>query len=115
MNQASEPKQAAVSDEIAQAIKLKAVQLATGNIDLELLEYLDEYILDPRIKTPEDVAKDELRMSLDEREAAILLPFVDLHGYGCVLIQRYNSVITPYGLVERRDGCPLVARENRDE
>ena len=88
-------------------MKLKAVQLATGSTDLELINRLDEYILDPTIRTPEDAARAELHVSMDDREAELLLPFVDLHGYGLALLERYNSVITPYGLVERRDGQPL--------
>ena len=88
-------------------MKRKAVQLATGCTDLELINRLDEYILDPTIRTPEDAARAELHVSMDDREAELLLPFVDLRGYGLVLIKHYNSVLTPYGLVERRDGKPL--------
>ena len=87
--------------------KLKAVKLATGCTDPDLREQLDDYILDPAIRTPEDAARVELRMSLDDREAELLLPFVNLHGYGLALLEKYNSVLTPYGLVERRDGQPL--------
>ena len=87
--------------------KLKAVQLATGCNDPCLFDRLDEYILDPTIRTPEDAARAELHVSMDDREAELLLPFVDLHGYGLALLERYNSVITPYGIVERRDGQPL--------
>ena len=88
-------------------MKLKAVQLATGCTDPELINRLDEYILDPTIRTPEHAARAELHVSMDDREAELLLPFVDLRGYGLVLIKHYNSVLTPYGLVERRDGKPL--------
>ena len=87
--------------------KLKAVQLAAGCTDPNLREHLDDYIFDPTIHTPEDAARAELHVSMDDREAELLLPFVDLHGYGLALLERYNSVITPYGLVERRDGQPL--------
>ena len=92
---------------MSETTKLKAVQLATGSTDLELINRLDEYILDPTIRTPEDAARAELHVSMDDREAELLLSFVDLHGYGLVLIKHYNSVLTPYGLVERRDGKPL--------
>ena len=87
--------------------KRKAVQMATGSTELELINRLDEYILDPTIRTPEDAARAELHVSMDDREAELLLPFVDLRGYGLALIKHYNSVLTPYGLVERRDGKPL--------
>lgn len=88
-------------------MKCKAVQMAIGSTELELINRLDEYILDPTIRTPEDAARVELRMSLDDREAELLLPFVNLHGYGLALLEYYNGVLTPYGLVERRDGKPL--------
>lgn len=88
-------------------MKFKAVQLATGCTELNLCEQLDDYILDSTIRTPEDAARAELHVSMDDREAELLLPFVDLHGYGLALLDYYNSVITPYGLVERRDGKPL--------
>ena len=88
-------------------MKLKAVQMATGSTDLELINRLDEYILDPTIRTPEDAARAELHVSMDDREAELLIPLVDLYGYGLMLIKHYNSVLTPYGLVERRDGKPL--------
>ena len=87
--------------------KRKAVQLAAGCTDPALRERLDDYILDPTIRTPEDAARAELHVSMDDREAELLLPFVDLHGYGLALLEKYNSVLTPYGLVERRDGQPL--------
>ena len=88
-------------------MKRKAVQMATGSTDLDLRKRLADYILDPTIHTPEDAARAELHVSMDDREAELLLPFVDLRGYGLALLERYNSVLTPYGLVERRDGKPL--------
>ena len=87
--------------------KRKAVQLATGCNDPCLFDWLDEYILDPTIHTPEDAARAELHVSMDDREAELLLPFVNLRGYGLALLDYYNSVLTPHGLVERRDGQPL--------
>ena len=87
--------------------KLKAVRLAAGCTDPDLREQLDDYILDPTIRTPEDAARAELHVNMDDREAELLLPFVDLRGYGLALLEKYNSVLTPYGLVERRDGQPL--------
>ena len=54
--------------------KRKAVQLATGSTELELINRLDEYILDPTIRTPEDAARAELHVSMDDKEVELLLP-----------------------------------------
>lgn len=54
----------------------------------------------------------ELTISLDEEEIKLLLPYLNLHQYGLAVIRQYNSVLTDYGLLERRDGQPILT--NRD-
>ena len=69
--------------------------------------HLDEYRLSPRYSSPAEIAVDNLRMTLDERERNMLLPFVDLHAYGKKLLEEQETVLTEYGAFERCDGQPL--------
>lgn len=64
---------------------------------------VDEYILEPRTSSPEDLAREELRVVISSPDAKTLLPHVDLAGYGHALLERYQSVITRYGMLARNE------------
>ena len=64
---------------------------------------VDEYILEPRTSSPEDLAREELRVVVSSPDAETLLPHVDLAGYGRALLERYQSVITRYGMLARNE------------
>ena len=74
---------------------------------LEMINWLDEYILTPEYASPTDVGLSHLRNLVGDDEAEQMLPYVDLHGFGKSMIRRFHYVMTPYGAVERRDGEPL--------
>lgn len=73
-----------------------------------LIETLDAYRFSPRISSPIELGKAELRTSLGEA-AELLLPHVNLYQYGEALMETQGSVLTEYGLLERRDGQPVQA------
>lgn len=78
---------------------------------LELTRRLDEYLLEQDQASYEDIARSELRFTLDEEECETLLPYVNLYQYGRALQDKYRLALTDYGSVERTDGQPLLAQE----
>lgn len=105
-------------NELAQAIKyredrdeltkLKAVLHAAHCRDISTATYiaenLDDYLYEPDQRTPEEVATEELRFIVDEQSLSLLKKHVDLFYYGRDIIADANAMMTPYGLVQRRDG-----------
>lgn len=91
--------------------KLKAVFHATdcGDVSaaISIAENLDDYLYEPTERTAEDVAAEALRLSVDDMTLSILQKHVDLCHYGMDLIAINHAEMTPYGLVERRDGQPI--------
>ena len=74
---------------------------------LYLAQNIEHYRLEPAQHSPVDVARDALALALDRERAEQLLPYVDLYSYGKALLNSQNAVLTPYGLVQRRDGEPI--------
>lgn len=91
--------------------KLKAVLHATDcydvNAAISIAENLDDYLYEPTERSAEEVATEELRFIVDERALSILQRHVNLFRYGEELISAHHAAMTPYGLVERRDGEPI--------
>lgn len=113
-------------NELAQAIqyragrveltKLKAVLHAADCHSISTATYiaenLDDYLYDPDQRTAEEVAAEELRFIVDEQSLATLKKHVNLFNYGMELIQKTNAMMTPYGLVQRRDGEMLLSLDD---
>ena len=93
--------------------KYKALVEATGCDDicqaLSLADELDQYMLDPKYHTPEEVARGVINMTVPRHEIETLLPHVNLYQYGQALIQASGGQLTGYGLIERTDGQPVQA------
>lgn len=68
---------------------------------------IDAYIIDPEQRTAGELAMDELRFTMGEEASQLLQKHVDLHAYGTELLAASNAAMTPYGLVQRRDGKPM--------
>lgn len=90
---------------------LKSLIYATSSHTVEAAQNfasaIDDYILESSQRSVEDIARDDLRFSLDENTANILLPHVNLFGYGQELLQVYQSAVTPYGVIQHKDGIPI--------
>ena len=88
--------------------KLKAVLHAADchNISTAtfIAENLDDYIYEVSQRSAEEVGLEELRYTIDSEALKLLQKHVDLYGYGCDVMEHNHSRLTPYGLVERRDG-----------
>ena len=105
-------------NELAQAIqyrqerselpKLKAVLHAADchNISTAtfIAENLDDYLYEKEPRSVEEVGLDELRFIVDSEALKILQKHVDLYNYGNAVMEEHHSKLTPYGLVERKDG-----------
>lgn len=114
-------------NELAQAIqyraerseltKLKAVLYAADCHDISTATYiaenLDDYLYEPDQRTAEEVAAEELRFIVDEQSLTTLKKHVDLFNYGRDIIQETNAMMTPYGLVQRRDGEMLLSLDEK--
>ena len=86
---------------------LKATQCSDLQTAIQLLETLDSYIYSPKLDTPEKIAADELRNYLGD-DVGLLLPHVNLWGYGNAVIEHDGCVLTEYGLIDRSDGLPVL-------
>lgn len=96
--------------------KLKAVLDAADCRDIStaisIAENLDDYLYEPDERTAEEVAMEELRFTVDMQTLSILQKYVNLFDYGMELISVNNATMTPYGLVERRDGEMVLDPED---
>ena len=72
-----------------------------------LVEHLEDYILTPKLSSPQEIAIDQLRFMTDEHSVELLLPHLNLYAYGCDVIKEDNAVLTPYGLLHRADYQPM--------
>ena len=72
-----------------------------------LVEHLEDYILTPKLSSPQEIAIDQLRFMTDEHSVELLLPHVNLYAYGCEVIKEDNASLTPYGLLHRADYQPM--------
>ena len=92
--------------------KLKAVILATDCHDvgtaIQISENLDDYLFEPDQRNLEEVASEELRLIVDEQSLSILKKHISLYNYGLDVMAANHAVLTPYGLVQRRDGNELL-------
>ena len=99
--------------------KFKAVILAADCHDIaaavQIEENLDDYLLEPDQRTPEEVAVEELRFIVDEHSRSILQKHVVLYNYGQDVMAAHNALLTPYGLIQRRDGEPIRSEETQAE
>ena len=95
-----------------QLTKLKAVILATDCHEVvaaaRIAENLDDYLLQPDQRSPKEVALQKLHTILDEQTLSMLQEHVNLNAYGRDILNHANAVLTPYGLVAREDGEPLL-------
>lgn len=96
----------------------KALLAATQCRDLQnammLMDALDSYIFTPSFSSPADVARGELKVTMAESDAEILLPHVNLYTYGEALLQSQHATLTEYGVIERQDGQPILAQQSQE-
>ena len=92
---------------------LATVPCTTLEAALSQMDQVDQCILTPEIKSPADMGKAELTFMLGEDGAETLLPFVNLPAYGMELLKKENTVLTPYGAIDRKDCQPLLGLEAR--
>lgn len=96
----------------------KALLAATQCQDLQnammLMDALDSYIFTPSFSSPVDVARGELKVTMAESDAEILLPHVNLYTYGEALLQSQHAILTEYGVIERQDGQPILTRQSQE-
>ena len=74
---------------------------------LEMIVWLDQYILKPEYDTPADVGLSYLQNLVGPDEAEQMRPYVHLYDFGNSVMQRRHISMTHYGTIERRDGEPV--------
>ena len=83
--------------------KYKAVLAAIGCEDiaqaLVLADELAHYSFDPELLEPDEVASGYLKGLLPKKELAALLPNVNLHRYGQMIMEQSGGTLTGYGYV----------------
>lgn len=81
----------------------------------QLSRTMGEYLLTANYQTPAEIAKGELDCILDELDIGEMLPYLDLDGYGQVLLDRRGGMLSGYGLVERADGESVLTMREPSE
>lgn len=88
--------------------KLKAVLHAADCHNISTATFiaknLDDYIYEISQRSPEEVGLEELRYTMDSEALKILQKHINLYAYGNDVMELNHSRLTPYGLVERKDG-----------
>lgn len=88
--------------------KLKAVLHAADCHNISTATFiaknLDDYIHEVSQRSPEEVGLEELRYTMDSEALKILQKHINLYAYGNDVMALNHSRLTPYGLVERKDG-----------
>ena len=99
--------------------KLKSLLEVTSISNLadavRLSEQLDSYVYSPEFSSPTDVARAEIKFSMTEQEAELLIPHVNLHQYGTALLTNHNWNLTEYGMISRQDGQPIQRFEEQNQ
>lgn len=97
--------------------KYKAVLDATGCDEvswaLDLTTELDQYSLSPDLLQPDETAGVKLEQFLPDDMLKVLLPHVQLCAFGEALVKAQGGKLTEYGLIERIDGSPIQAEEQK--
>ena len=105
---------AELSDEDVTKLKglVKALPVETLEDAVPLMDHLDEYgMMDCR--SPEELAQYILEDSLGEEDLALLLPHLDCESYTKAVIQQSGAELTPYGVLYRSDGQPVIRQEHK--
>lgn len=88
---------------------LPATRCSEFDRAVDLISRMEEYIVTPEYETLADVARDEMRVIMSPDSVEIMLPYLDLEGYGHALVKALNANLTAYGMVERKDRQPVYA------
>ena len=98
--------------------KLKGLSNALGINRLEdvsrLIGRLGDYRLVTQCNSSVEFVRHLLSGPLLPGEIALLLPHVNCDGFTEAILQREGSELTPYGLLERRDGEAVVPRQEQN-
>lgn len=76
-----------------------------------LIDMLDEFHLTSQADTPDELAEETLSAALSEEQAALLIPHVKLQEYGEDILWQRGGAMTAYGLLERKDGNPVLDQQ----
>lgn len=102
-----------------QLTEYKAILAAVRPNDLDsavqLVGQMDEYLVSLQYETLEDIARDELNFIADPASVEVIIPHLDLEGYGAALVKGLNAELTDYGMVERQDRQPVHAPEEQPQ
>lgn len=88
---------------------LEATQCRSLSGAEHFADTLDEYVFSAQIGSPDEMAQAELDTILSKQDAEMLIPHLNMYAYGQALLDRFGGVLTDYGIIERRDGRPVLA------
>ncbi len=98
--------------------KLQGLSSALGIDELEdvtrLIGQLEDYRLVETYSNPVELARHILDGPLQPREVGVLLSHLDCRGFTEDILKRDGMALTPNGLLERKDGEPLVPKQTQD-
>ena len=80
-----------------------------------IADQLDDYLLEASLRTPEEVARDDIQLSVDEPLCTLLLKHTNLHEMGREILNAPYISMTNYGLFHRRDCSQLQRQETNHQ
>lgn len=89
---------------------VKALPVESLEDAVSLMDHLGEYEMMDCL-SPEEMAEYVLKESMGEEDIALLLPHLDCKSYVKAVIQQSGAELTPYGLLYRSDGQPVIRQE----
>lgn len=100
---------------VEEVSKLKAVLEVTGCEDLTtaslIAQNLDSYMLSEDIRNPEDMGRCRLTYLLPDEDRDPIQKHINLYDYGKEIMEQMpEAAMSPYGLVERTDGQPILSQ-----
>ena len=100
---------------VEEVSKLKAILEVTNCEDLTtaslIAQNLDSYKLTENIRNPEDMGRYRLTYLLPDEDRDPILKHINLYAYGKeIMEQTPEAAMSPYGLVERTDGQPILSQ-----
>ena len=94
---------------------VEVVDCASLDSALDLIDDLPQYSLSPQLRVPTDAAKAYLSQFLPQKELEYIEPYLNWHELGDALQEDRCVTLTEYGLLERKDGQPVLSEPSRDE
>ena len=82
---------------------------------LDAADTLDEYVFSPEFASFEDIGRGEINLTMSGDTAELIMPYVNLCGFGKAVAEHDRLILTEYGGIERRDSQPIQTQRSSEQ